>query len=226
MSAYPETAVAAALDVTDRIQVAEAVQLADERFGGVDVLVNNAGYGYRSAVEEAEEADVQALFATNFFGTVAMIKAVLPKMRSRRDGTIVNLSSIAGRQAAPGSGYYAATKFAVAGMSDALRLELAPLGIRVMVIEPGAFRTDFAGRSLMQSKLPIDDYAQTAGRRRKENDTMHGTQPGDPERAAQVLIKLIDGPELPARLLLGSDAVAFVSGVVESRGNKSRIGGA
>ena len=197
VSAHPETAVAAALDVTDRIQVAEAVQLADERFGGVDVLVNNAGYGYRSAVEEAEEVDVQALFATNFFGTVAMIKAVLPKMRSRRDGTIVNLSSIAGRQAAPGSGYYAATKFAVAGMSDALRLELAPLGIRVMVVEPGAFHTDFAGRSLMQSKIPINDYAQTAGRRRKENDTMHGTQPGDPERAAQVLIKLIDRPELP-----------------------------
>ena len=195
VSAHPETAVAAALDVTDRIQVAEAVQLADERFGGVDVLVNNAGYGYRSAVEEAEEADVQALFATNFFGTVAMIKAVLPKMRSRRDGTIVNLSSIAGRQAAPGSGYYAVTKFAVAGMSDAFRLELAPLGIRVMVVEPGAFRTDFAGRSLMQSKIPIDDYAQTAGRRRKENDTMHGTQTGDPERAAQVLIELIDSPE-------------------------------
>ena len=217
VSAHSETAVAAALDVTDRIQVAEAVQLAEERFGGIDVLVNNAGYGYRSAVEEADEADVQALFATNFFGTVAMIKAVLPKMRSRRDGTIVNLSSIAGRQAAPGSGYYAATKFAVAGMSDALRLELAPLGIRVMVVEPGAFRTDFAGRSLMQSKIPIDDYAQTAGRRRKENDTMHGTQPGDPERAAQVLINLIDGPELPARLLLGSDAVAFVSSVVESQ---------
>jgi len=217
VSAFPETAVAGALDVTDRTQVAAAVQLAAQRFGGVDVLINNAGYGYRSAVEEADESDVQALFATNFFGTVAMIKAVLPSMRSRRTGTIVNLSSIAGRQAAPGSGYYAATKFAVAGMSDALRMELAPLGIRVMVVEPGAFRTDFAGRSLMQSKIPIADYAQTAGRRRKENDTMHGTQPGDPARAAQVLIKLIEGSELPARLLLGSDAVAFVSGVIESQ---------
>lgn len=217
VSAYPQTAIAAALDVTDFKQIAAAVKLAEERFGSIDILVNNAGYGYRAAVEEADDDDVQALFATNFFGTVAMIKAVLPKMRARRSGTIVNLSSIAGRQSAPGSGYYAATKFAVAGMSDALRLELAPLGIRVMVVEPGAFRTDFAGRSLTQAKTPIADYAQTAGLRRKENDKMHGTQPGDPDRAAEVLIRLIGGSDLPSRLLLGSDAVGFVTGVVEAQ---------
>jgi NAD(P)-dependent dehydrogenase (short-subunit alcohol dehydrogenase family) len=217
VSVYLQTAVAAALDVTDRAQVAAVTKLAEERFGGIDVLVNNAGYGYRAAVEEADDGDVQALFATNFFGTVAMIKAVLPGMRKRRSGTIVNLSSIAGRPAASGSGYYAASKFAVAGMSDALRLELAPLGIRVMVVEPGAFRTDFAGRSLTQAKTPIADYAATAGVRRKENDSTHGTQPGDPDRAADVLIKVIGASELPSRLLLGSDAVRFVSGVVASQ---------
>jgi NAD(P)-dependent dehydrogenase (short-subunit alcohol dehydrogenase family) len=215
--AHTGRALALALDVTDGIQVAAAVKAAEDWFGGIDVLVNNAGYGYRAAVEEADEADVQALFATNFFGTVAMIKAVLPKMRSRRSGTIINLSSIAGRRAAAGSGYYAASKFAVAGMSDALRLELAPLGVRVMVVEPGAFRTDFAGRSLTQARTPIADYAQTAGLRRKENDTTHGTQPGDPVRAAEALIAMVGRPELPGRLLLGSDAVKFVSGVVDAQ---------
>lgn len=217
LAAHPNTAASAALDVTDSKQVAAAVKLAEDRFGAIDVLVNNAGYGYRSAVEEADETEVQTLFATNFFGTVAMIKAALPKMRMRRSGIIVNLSSVAGRRAAPGSGYYAATKFAVAGMSDALRQELAPLGIRVLVVEPGAFRTDFAGRSLTQSKTPIADYAETSGRRRKENSSAHGTQAGDPERAAEVLIKVISGANVPSRLLLGSDAVKVVSRVVEAQ---------
>jgi NAD(P)-dependent dehydrogenase (short-subunit alcohol dehydrogenase family) len=214
---FPTTAYAAALNVTDKLQVAEVVADAEKRFGSIDVLVNNAGYGYRAAVEEGDEQEVADLFATNFFGTVSMIKAVLPGMRARRSGTILNISSIAGRLAAPGSGYYSASKFAVGGMSDALRKELSPLGIRVTIVEPGAFRTDFAGRSLQQAKTKINDYAATAGPRRKENDKTHGTQPGDPRRAAAALLDLVSRPELPARLLLGSDAVKIVGNEVDSQ---------
>ncbi|WP_449415814.1 oxidoreductase [Ochrobactrum teleogrylli] len=209
-SGYPQTALAIALDVTDKAAIRRVVTQVEQRFGAIDVLVNNAGYGYRAAVEEGDDAEVADLFATNFFGTVAMIKAVLPGMRARHSGTILNVSSIAGRLAAPGSGYYSASKFAVEGMSDALRKEVGPLGIRVTIVEPGAFRTDFAGRSLHQAKANIADYASTAGPRRKENDKTHGTQPGDPERAAQAIIKLVEGSALPARLLLGSDAVKVV----------------
>jgi NAD(P)-dependent dehydrogenase (short-subunit alcohol dehydrogenase family) len=206
-SKYPDRAVAAMLDVTDRAQVESVVKLAEQRFGAIDVLINNAGYGYRGAVEEGDEQEVAELFAANFFGTVAMVKAVLPGMRARRSGVIINLSSIAGRLAAPGSGYYSATKFAVEGMSDALRKELAPLGIRVIVVEPGAFRTDFAGRSLHQAKANIADYAPTAGPRRKENDRTDGTQQGDPDKAARALIEVVGRQSVPFRLLLGSDAL-------------------
>ena len=207
---YPETGLAVALDVTDAGQVQAVVRDAERRFGAIDVLVNNAGYGYRGAVEEGDEAEVAALFATNVAGTVATIKAVLPSMRARRSGCILNISSIAGRLAAPGSGYYSASKFAVEGLSDALRKEVGPLGIRVMVVEPGAFRTDFAGRSLQQATSNIADYAETSGPRRKENDRTHGTQPGDPARGSRLLIDLVEGGELPFRLLLGSDAVRIV----------------
>jgi NAD(P)-dependent dehydrogenase (short-subunit alcohol dehydrogenase family) len=216
-SGYADTAAAMTLDVTNDAQVEGAVKLAEERFGSVDVLVNNAGYGYRAAVEEGDDKEVADLFATNFFGTVSMIKAVLPGMRARRSGTILNVSSIAGRLAAPGSGYYSATKFAVEGMSDALRKEVAPLGIRVTVVEPGAFRTDFAGRSLHQARANIADYASTSGPRRKENDKTHGTQPGDPQRAAHALIKVVRSATLPARLLLGSDAVKIVAGELDTQ---------
>jgi short-subunit dehydrogenase len=127
------------------------------------VLVNNAGHGYRAAVEEADVHDVDELFATNFFGAVALINAVLPGMRARRKGCIVNISSIAAQTSMPGSGYYSATKTALEAVSDALRKEVGPLGIRVIVVEPGAFRTDFAGRSLQQSRSAIADYAATSG---------------------------------------------------------------
>jgi NAD(P)-dependent dehydrogenase (short-subunit alcohol dehydrogenase family) len=214
---YPDSAVAAVLDVSRSDQIAAAVKLAEDRFGGIDVLVNNAGYGYRAAVEEAEQKQVAELFQTNFFGTVAMIQAVLPDMRARRSGTIVNLSSIAGRFAAPGSAFYAASKFAVEGLSDALRKEVEPLGIHVLVIEPGAFRTDFAGRSLHGSQTAIADYAATAGPRRKENDHTHGTQNGDPERAAKVILETAMAADPPFRLLLGSDAVAAVRAELEAQ---------
>jgi NAD(P)-dependent dehydrogenase (short-subunit alcohol dehydrogenase family) len=206
--AAPDRVLAVALDVTEAAQVASAVRQAHERFGRIDVLVNNAGYGYRAAVEEGDDAGVRTLFETHFFGTVAMIKAVLPGMRARRSGAIVNISSIGAQLTPVGSGYYSAAKAAIEGISGALRGELAPLGISVTIVEPGAFRTDFAGRSLVQSATVIDDYAATAGKRRKENDTMHGNQAGDPAKAGHAIITAVEAAEPPAFLLLGPDALA------------------
>ena len=179
-----------------------------KRFGGIDVLVNNAGYGYRAAVEEGDDSDIRELFETQFFGAVSMIKAVLPGMRARRSGAIINISTIGVQIMPAGSGYYAASKAALEGMSGALHAELKPLGISVTVVEPGAFRTDFAGRSLTQSSTVIDDYAETAGKRRKEHDTAHGTQPGDPAKAAKAIIAAAESAEPPAFLLLGNDALS------------------
>ena len=216
--ATPDRVLAVALDVTNPGQVAAAAQQADERFGGVDVLVNNAGYGYRGAIEEGDDADVRALFETHFFGTVAMIKAVLPGMRARRSGAIVNISSIGVQLNPVGSGYYAAAKAAIEGISGALRGELAPLGISVIAVEPGAFRTDFAGRSLTQSATVIDDYAGTAGQRRIENDnTMDGKQQGDPAKAGTAIITAVESPEPPGFLLLGPDAVFAYRYVADAR---------
>jgi NAD(P)-dependent dehydrogenase (short-subunit alcohol dehydrogenase family) len=217
VDAHPDRALGLSLDVTDHTQVGDTVQQAIERFGQIDVLVNNAGYGYRAAVEEGDEDDVARLFATNFFGPVAMIKAVLPGMRGRRQGAIVNISSIGARICPPGSGYYAATKAALEAMSASLRKELSPLGIAVTVVEPGGFRTDFAGRSLQQSTEAIADYADTAGRRRKEHDTAHGHQPGDPAKAARAILRTVEGPEPPFLLILGTDALAGFRGELEAR---------
>jgi len=203
---HPDQALAVALDVTDDAQVAAAVAAAEERFGGIDVLVNNAGYGYRAAVEEGEDGAVHQLFDTHVFGSVRTIKAVLPGMRARRSGTIVNLSSIGARISPEGSGYYAAVKAAIEALTLSLRKEVAPLGITAMVVEPGGFRTDFAGRSLTQSAQPIADYADTAGKRRKEHDTVHGTQKGDPAKAAAALIEAVESEQPPYMLLLGNGA--------------------
>lgn len=210
--AYPERALGLALDLTDQASIARVITRAEEHFGPIDVLVNNAGYGYRAAVEEGDEQDVADLFATHVFGPIALIKAVLPIMRKRRSGTIVNFSSIGAQFWNPGSGYYSAAKMALEGITLTLKLEAEPLGIRVLVIEPGAFRTDFAGRSLTGAKTEIDDYAETVGPRRQANDRTHGTQPGDPHRAARLIMETLAKPELPRRLLLGSDAVKIVSG--------------
>ncbi|WP_432493591.1 oxidoreductase [Kineococcus gypseus] len=215
--AHPDTALALPLDVTDPAQVAEAARRAQERFGGVDVLVNNAGYGYRAAVEEGEDADVRRLFDTHVFGPVALAKAVLPGMRERRSGAIVNLSSIGAHVCPPGSGYYAAVKSALEALSTSMRQELAPLGISVTIVAPGGFRTDFAGRSLTQSAHPIADYAETAGKRRKEHDTVHGTQPGDPAKAAAAIITAVESEQPPGLLFLGSDALQTYSGVLDAR---------
>ncbi|WP_022910257.1 oxidoreductase [Aestuariimicrobium kwangyangense] len=206
LSRYPGNAFGISLDVTEVAQIDSAVQSGMERFSQIDVLVNNAGYGYRS-VEEAPTADVAALFAAHFFGPVSLIKAVLPGMRARRAGTIVNISSIAVRITPAGSGYYAAVKGALEGLSGSLRKELEPLGISVIVVEPGGFRTDFGGRSLKQSSEPIDDYAETAGKRRKENDTSNPNRGGDPAKAAQAMIAAVESHNPPAILVLGSPTV-------------------
>jgi NAD(P)-dependent dehydrogenase (short-subunit alcohol dehydrogenase family) len=203
-----DSVLAVPLDVTDPAQITNVVRQAEEKFRGIDVLVNNAGYGYRAAIEEGDDADIRTLFETQFFGPIAMIKAVLPGMRARRSGAIVNISTIGVQIMPVGSGYYAASKAALEAMSGALYGELKPLGISVTVIEPGAFRTDFAGRSLTQSRTIIDDYADTAGKRRKEHDTAHGTQPGDPAKAAEAIIAAVESDEPPAFLLLGTDALS------------------
>lgn len=194
------------LDVTDPVQVSAAVASVGASFGPIDVLVNNAGIGYFAAVEEGEDAEIRRMFDVNVFGMGAMIRAVLPGMRERRQGFIVNVSSIGGLRSFPAIGWYNATKFAVEGLSAALWQEVEPLGIRVMVVEPSGFRTDWAGRSAHESAVQIADYAQTAGRGRQGVRAVSGHQAGDPVRAIQAIIKAVEGPSPPHHLLLGNDA--------------------
>lgn len=197
--------VALALDVTNADQIQRAVKEAERVFGHIDVLVNNAGYGYMAAVEEGEDEEIRALFETNFFGLAALTRAVLPGMRKRRHGTIVNIASVGGIIGFAGSGYYAATKFAVEGLSEALASEVEPLGIHVMLVEPGPFRTDWAGRSLKKSSNSIADYDQTAGKRRREISGYSGKQAGDPARAAEVVIQAVQSATPPRHLVLGRE---------------------
>ena len=214
---YPDTALAVALDVTDRASIAAAVKAATEKFGQIDVLVNNAGYCYRSSVEEADRAGVDRMFETNFFGPIALIQAVLPQMRARRSGAIVNVSSIGAVRTGAASGYYAATKAALELMSEGLAAEVKPLGIRVMIVEPGAFRTHFYDSSLKGAELTIGDYKDTAWKRSPQNAVNQGNQPGDPDKAGEVLIDVLESENPPQRLLLGSDAVKIVRGALEAR---------
>ena len=209
---HPERALALALDVTDAGQVSRAVSEAERRFGRIDVLVNNAGYGYLAAIEEGEEAEVRALFETNFFGLVAMIRAVLPGMRARRSGHVVNVSSMAGLVANPGTGYYSSSKFAVEGLSEALSRELAPFGIRVTAVEPGAFRTDWSGRSMRRTRTPLAAYADTVGARVAMIQGLDGRQRGDPRRAAAAILRVVAHPDPPLHLLLGPEVVEALRG--------------
>lgn len=194
------------LDVTQPDQVVAAVEAAQARFGGIDVLVNNAGIGYFAAIEEGEVAEVRKMFEVNVFGLTAMIQAVLPGMRKRRSGCIVNVASIGGLRGFPALGQYNATKFAVEGLSEALWQEVEPLGIRVMVVEPSGFRTDWAGRSANESAHQIDDYMASAGRARQAVRTSSGKQPGDPVRAAGAILQAVASGHPPHHLLLGNDA--------------------
>lgn len=208
--AYPDASLALALDVTDAGQRKDAIARAEKAFGGIDVLVNNAGHGYSAAVEEGDEEQIRRMFETNFFALAAMTRLALPGMRLRRSGHIVNISSIGGLVGNPASGYYNATKFAVEGLSQALAKEVGPLGIRVSLIEPGPFRTDFQGRSMTSVVNPIDAYAQTAGARREQLRASSGKQAGDPARAADAIIKVVEASDPPLHLVLGSNGVQRV----------------
>jgi NAD(P)-dependent dehydrogenase (short-subunit alcohol dehydrogenase family) len=195
---------ALSLDVTAPHQIAESVRAAQDRFGRIDVLVNNAGYGYQSSIEEGEEDKIRAQFDANVFGLFALTRAVLPVMRAQRSGHILNITSVAGFVGFPASGYYAATKHAVEGFSDSLAAEVGPLGIRVTCVAPGPFRTDWAGRSLVQTPSTIPDYAETAGARLKATSEKSGTQAGDPVRASEAMIRVTEMADPPRHLVLGA----------------------
>jgi NAD(P)-dependent dehydrogenase (short-subunit alcohol dehydrogenase family) len=202
---------ALALDVTDETQAHQAVKDAIARFGQIDVLVNNAGYGLLGAVEEASGAEIEALYRTNVFGLLAVTRAVLPHMRRQRSGRILNFSSIGGYTSGPGFGVYCSTKFAVEGLTEALAAELSPLGIHVTAIEPGYFRTDFLdATSLSVSPVQIGDYAGTAGAVRSKAAQISHNQPGDPNRLAEAVVAFVEAPNPPVRLPLGSDTVAAI----------------
>lgn len=207
VAAHPDTAIALKLDVTKPNEIEAAVQQTLARFGRIDVLVNNAGIGYFGAIEESEEAEVRRMFDINFFGLANMTKAVLPVMRGQRSGHIVNIASIGGLVGFPGVGFYNATKFAVDGLSESLYKETAPLGIKVTIVAPSGFRTDWAGRSANNSPIVIEDYASTAGANKATIRGYSGNQPGDPVRAAKAIVKAVESANPPLRLLLGVAAL-------------------
>jgi NAD(P)-dependent dehydrogenase (short-subunit alcohol dehydrogenase family) len=207
VSQYPDTAIAIKLDVTKQDDIKSSVQQAMDKFGRIDVLVNNAGIGYFGAVEESEDDEVRRMFEINFFGLANMTKEVLPVMRKQRSGHIVNIASIGGLVSFPAVGFYNATKYAVDGLSESLAKETAPLGIKVTVIAPSGFRTDWAGRSANNSKTVIEDYATTAGQNKNNICGYSGNQPGDPVRAAKAIIKAVESENPPLRLLLGAAAL-------------------
>lgn len=212
-----DRALAVSLDVTKPDEIAAAVTAAKERFGRIDVLVNNAGYGYQAAIEEGADSEIRDMFEANVFGLFALTRAVLPGMREQRGGHILNISSVAGFIGFPGSGYYAATKHAVEGFTDALAAEAAPLGIKVVAVEPGPFRTDWAGRSLKQTPNRIADYADTAGKRMQGTSGGSGAQPGDPVRAAEAMIALTENAAPPRHLVLGAWGVDQVTQRLKAR---------
>ena len=204
---YPNSSLVVKLDVTKANEIKESVNAAIEKFGQIDVLVNNAGIGYFGAIEESEDDEVRRMFEINVFGLAHMTQAVLPHMRKQRRGHILNVASIGGLRSFPGVGFYNATKYAVDGLSESLSKEVAPLGIKVTIVAPSGFRTDWAGRSANESKVVIDDYATTAGKNRSDIRTISGHQAGDPVRAAKAMIQVVEAENPPLRLLLGAAAL-------------------
>lgn len=210
----PEKVAAIKMDVNNTTEVQKAMQQAVDRFGKIDVLINNAGYGIVGAVEETPEDELRAQMETNFFGAVAVTKAFLPQFRKQKSGAIVNMSSMGGQISFAGFSAYSASKFALEGMSEALAGELAPFGVKVMIVEPGAFRTDFAGSALKQ--MPeLEAYKETVGNTRAFADGMHNTQEGDPMKAAKAIDLALQSEKTPMRLLLGADAYEAVKGHAE-----------
>lgn len=213
---YPETAKAVRLDVTSSQDVQAAINTANATFGRIDVLVNNAGHGLIAALEEVSDVDIHQFFETNFFGAVRLMRAVLPLMRQQGSGHIVNMSSTAGLVGFGGSSLYCGAKFALEGLSEALAKEVEPLGIKVTLIEPGAFRTNFNGRSLAAAEQPIDVYEPVSGASLQWFKEMDGKQPGNPAKAAQAIIQAVESPNPPMRLALGTDAMSLIQDKLES----------
>ena len=202
-----DNAISIKLDVTKPEQIKDAVQKTKDKFGRIDVLVNNAGIGYFGAIEESEDDAVRNMFEINVFGLAKMIQETLPVMRAQKSGHIVNIASIGGLVGFPGVGFYNATKFAVDGLSESLSKETAPLGIKVTIVAPSGFRTDWAGRSANNSPIVIEDYATTAGKNKSDIRGNSGNQTGDPARAAQAIVKAVEAENSPLRLLLGAGAL-------------------
>lgn len=219
-AAFAELAVGRAfplqLDLTDFARIPVAVDEAEKRVGAIDVLVNNAGYGHEGAVEESSLDDLQRQFATNVYGPVTMMKAVLPGMRQRRAGRIVNVTSMGGFITLPGIAYYCGSKFALEGISESLGKEVAPFGIFVTALAPGQFRTDWAGRSMDRTARSIPDYDGVMDPIRTARQAKSGRQPGDPAKAAQALLQLVNAPAPPTRLFLGDDALELVGQKLEA----------
>ena len=200
------------LDITDEAQVKAAVAAGLERFGQIDVLVNNAGFGLLGGIEETSAQEVERVYRTNVFGLLNVTRAVLPSMRQLRSGHIINLSSIGGYRSTPGWGIYSSTKFAVEGITEALHDELAPLGIHATVVEPGYFRTNFLdGSSLQRTAMQIPDYAETVGKIRNHASELNYQQPGDPTKLAQAILELVNADTPPLRLPLGTDTVQAIA---------------
>lgn len=220
---YPNQAFPVTLDLNNAASMRQAVQSVLERFGKVNVLVNNAGYGYRAAIEESEPAAVEELFQTNFFGPMELVRLILPQMRAQHSGFIINISSIGAVRGALGNGYYSAAKGALELASEALSKEVWQLGIRVMVAEPGALRTGFYGEQLKSSSIHISDYDALAGKYRKTEQTDSHDQPGDPLRAGKLLVQTALQQDSPFRLLLGSDALHAAVETLETRLREARI---
>lgn len=221
--AYPEQALPLRLDLGDQGSMEAAVRETIQHFGSIDILVNNAGHGYRAAIEESGSEAVEELFQTNFFGPMDLTRLVLPQMRGRRSGLIVNVTSIGAVRGALGNGYYSAAKGALELASEALSKEVAHLGIRVMLVEPGALRTGFYGARLNSSPLAIPDYDAVADRYRISERTRRRDQPGDPDRAGAIVVKTALRPDAPFRLLLGSDAVQAAVETLENRLQEARV---
>ncbi len=204
---YPDTSLALKLDVTKPQEIKAAIVQVNQKFGQIDVLVNNAGIGYFGAVEESEDKEVRRMFEINYFGLIDMTNEVLPTMRKQHSGHIINIASIAGLVGFPAVGHYNATKFAVDGVSESLSKELAPIGIKVTIISPSGFRTDWAGRSANEAAETIDDYKQTAEANKNNIRNASGNQAGDPVRGAEAIIKVTEVENPPLRLLLGKAAL-------------------
>lgn len=213
---YPDTIKTVRLDVTNLQEVQAAHESALNAYDRIDVLVNNAGYGAIGAIEEVSDQDIKRQFDTNFFGALNMTRAVLPTMREQRSGHILNISSVAGVVSFIGGGIYCATKFALEAVSEALAQEVKPLGIKVTIIEPGSFRTDFSGRSIVTPEHAIADYAETSGKVIKWTQELDGNQPGDPVKAVAAMIQVVESDNPPLRLALGEDSVNGITQKLES----------